>query len=285
MKKIFLAVVFLLAFLALHALPLKPFDSYISGLFGETPKEGQSLSTQEVQEILKKMKIPDAKILDIRMSPVQGLWEVAIEYRGRYDVFYIDSSHKYLIGGHIIEVYTVADRTRERLDELYSKRRIDLSRIPLEDALLLGDGKTAKKVIVFTDPDCPYCGKLHKELKKVIEKRKDIAFYIKLLPLRIHPDAYWKSRSIICSKSLKLLEDNFEKKPIPKKDCEAKEIDENIKLAEGLGITGTPSSIMPDGSVYAGFLEADRLIERIDSSLRQAQGAAKVKKKEAGADR
>ncbi|BCB96106.1 hypothetical protein JZK55_10280 [Dissulfurispira thermophila] len=101
-------------------------------------------------------------------------------------------------------------------------------------------------------------------MKKVLEKRKDIVFYIKLFPLKMHKDAYWKSKSIACNNSMKMLEDNFEKKSIPKDDCDTKEIDDNIKLAESLGITGTPALIMPDGRIYSGLMPADRLIEIIN---------------------
>ena len=43
------------------------------------------------------------------------------------------------------------------------------------------------------------------------------AFYIKLFPLEMHRQAYAKSITIVCerSKSLQLLEDNFEGKPLP----------------------------------------------------------------------
>ena len=69
-------------------------------------------------------------------------------------------------------------------------------------------------------------------MKKTIEERKDIAFYIKLYPLKIHPEAYEKSKAIVCEKSLALLEAAHEKKPLPKPSCETTVIDENIKLAE-----------------------------------------------------
>ncbi|MCL4491591.1 MAG: thioredoxin fold domain-containing protein [Nitrospirae bacterium] len=101
-------------------------------------------------------------------------------------------------------------------------------------------------------------------MKKVIKERKDIVFFIKMFPLKGHPDAYWKSKSIVCNKSLKMLEDNFEKKAIPKTECNTKEIDDNIKLAESLGITGTPTMILPDGRVQAGAMPADKLIELIN---------------------
>ncbi len=103
-------------------------------------------------------------------------------------------------------------------------------------------------------------------MKKIVEKRKDIAFYIKLYPLtRIHPAAYEKSKTILCEKSLKLLEDAYEGRQLPKPKCEAKEIDENIKLASELGISGTPAIILSDGMVIMGYLTAEKLIELIDS--------------------
>jgi len=110
-------------------------------------------------------------------------------------------------------------------------------------------------------------------MKKAVEKRKDIAFYIKLFPLtKLHPDAYWKSKSIICSGSLAFLESVFEKKSIPQPSCETDVIDKNIKLAASLGISGTPTSIMPDGSVLTGSLPADKLIELIDSAKKKGAG-------------
>ena len=48
-------------------------------------------------------------------------------------------------------------------------------------------------------------------MKKVVRERKDIAFYIKMFPLKIHPGAYDKAKTIVCEKSLKLLEDAYQK--------------------------------------------------------------------------
>jgi thiol:disulfide interchange protein DsbC len=114
-------------------------------------------------------------------------------------------------------------------------------------------------------------------MKKVLARRKDIVFYLKLLPLKVHPDAYWKSKSIACSKSVKLLEENFEKKRIPRNDCTTMEIDNNMKLGEKYGITGTPTIILPDGSVYSGFTAADKLIKIIDGASPKNVAAANRK--------
>ena len=84
-----------------------------------------------------------------------------------------------------------------------------------------------------------------------------------MYPLPMHKDAYDKAKAIVCEKSLALLEDAFEKKPLPKPKCETTVIDENIKLAQKLGISGTPAMIFPDGKIVPGALDAKTIIEKI----------------------
>ena len=100
-------------------------------------------------------------------------------------------------------------------------------------------------------------------MKKIIEERKDIVFYLEVYPLKNEPEAYEKSKTILCEKSLALLEDAFEKKPIPKPKCETSAVDENIKLAQKLGITSVPSVILPDGRIIPGYKDARSLIQLI----------------------
>lgn len=102
-------------------------------------------------------------------------------------------------------------------------------------------------------------------MKKVIEERKDIAFYIKLFPLPMHKGADEKARTIICEKSIKLLEDAFEGKELPKAKCDTKAVEENIELAKKLGINGTPALILPDGKVFPGYRDAKGIIALIEN--------------------
>jgi len=236
-------------------------------------KGEKALTTQEVESILTNFNVKEAKVLEIKMSPVNELWEVVAQMKGQPvpAIFYIDCGKKYLLQGSIIELSTKANKTGERMQEWskyvqeeMDKKRIDLSQIPLEHALVMGDKNAPKKVIIFTDPECPYCARLDNEMRQVVEKRKDIVFYIKLYPLPMHPDAKWKAESIVCMNSLQMLQDNFAKKPITKKECGTTEIDDNIKLGQTLGITGTPAIILPDGRKRDGTMPADQLIELID---------------------
>lgn len=100
-------------------------------------------------------------------------------------------------------------------------------------------------------------------MKKVVDERTDVVFYIKLYPLKIHPQAYEKAKAILCEKSLFLLEEAFAGRPVPKPSCETSGIDDNMKLAEKLGINSLPSLILPDGRVFTGSRDAQSIKDLI----------------------
>ncbi|MGO9015063.1 MAG: DsbC family protein [Dissulfurispiraceae bacterium] len=254
------AAVLAAVILFFNAVPGHTFSE--SGCDGDC-KKCHSLTNEEAMGMLKKMNSA-AKVVGIQMSPVKGLWEVTIDNMGRKGIFYTDFSKKFMIAGPIVELDNGSNRTRESVERLQNNRKVDVSKIPLGNALVLGSRSAHKKVIVFTDPDCPFCARLDKEMRKVVEERKDIAFYIKLFPLPAHKDAYWKATAIECKRSLKMMEDNFEGRPISRDNCGTKEIDDNIKLAQSLGFFGTPTLVLPGGTVHEGTLPADKLIELIN---------------------
>lgn len=251
-KRIFM----LLLLGAVLLLPSAFFAFSPSGCEGDCLK-CHTLTNQEVLTLLKEMKIPHTEILQIKLSPVKGIWEVSIDNQGRKGLFYVDFSKRYFLLGPIIEIKSGLNKTLEQMSKL---RQVDFSKIPLKTPLVLGNPLAPQKVAIFTDPECPYCGNLHREIDKIIKERKDIVFFIILFPLRSHKDAYWKSKSILCQKSIKMLEDAFARKQIPKIECDNREVDENIKLAESLGITSIPTLIFMDGRVVTGVLPAQQII-------------------------
>ena len=228
-------------------------------------KQGQdcikchTLSNNEAADLFKDI-LPGIKVIEIKLSPSKSLWEVFFDSGGKKGLAYIDFSKKYLILGSIISIKERKNLTQERFAEV---NKVDVSKIPRDNALLMGEKNAKHKIIVFTDPDCPYCAKLHQELKKVIEERKNIAFYIKMFPLKSHPGAYEKSKAIVCENSLALLDDAFENKPLPKAKCETSIVDENIKLAKTLDISSTPSLVLPDGKIFSGYKDAKAIINMV----------------------
>lgn len=252
-----------------------PTTAFALGGCEEDCMKCHTMSTQDVKQILIKLGAPEAKPLDIKVSAVKGLWEVIIEDRGTKGVMYIGFSKRHVIAGPVFEVDTGMNKTQETFERVNRDvvRYVDYAKIPLDKSLIIGQKNAQYKVVVFTDPDCPYCAKVHEEIKKVVAERKDIAFYIKLMPLPMHPDAFWKSQSILCKNSVQMLEDNFVKKEIPKPDCDNKqEIEANIKLASELGITGTPTLVFPDGMVAIGGKDAKAIIDLVTNPLKKEAG-------------
>lgn len=230
-----------------------------------TSTAGETALTKEsVKDILKEIA-PDANVLSVEMSPIEGLWEVAVSGSGGKGVFYIDTAKKYLFQGSMIDLATKTNLTKAKFEEI---NKVDVSKVPLQDSLIIGDPKAKNRIIVFTDPDCPYCARFNDEIKKVIEKRKDIVFYVKLFPLSIHPKAHDKAVAIECEKdndkAVKMLDDAYAKKDIPKASCNTTGVDENIKLAESLGLNGTPTVIFADGNVKNG-MSADDIMKQVDN--------------------
>ena len=146
--------------------------------------------------------------------------------------------------------------------------RVDPSLIPLADAIVIGDPAARFRLVVFSDPDCPYCAKYHEVIREVVSGDPRIAFLIKVYPNNGSPATYRKAVSIVCAKSVKLLEDSYARKDVPPAKCGTSVVGETMRLVHRLGITGTPSTVLPDGRVVYGFQEADTLLRLMAERIR-----------------
>ncbi len=111
-------------------------------------KTCHKLTVSEAQQLLSGG--PDLKVTDVVDSPLKGLWEVNFESQGRKGLVYIDYTKKFILAGNIFSSSSKENLTQERLSYL---NRVDISRIDLKDALVLGNKGAKYKVIVFDDPD------------------------------------------------------------------------------------------------------------------------------------
>jgi thiol:disulfide interchange protein DsbC len=137
-----------LAFLLLFCL-FSPNPSFCFEGKGQDCSKCHTLNNDEARDLLKDA-IPDVQIIIVRLGPPKGFWEVYLESRGRKGLVYVYFDKNHFFGGPLFSVMEKKNLTQERLEEL---RKIDVSQIPLNDALVLGDQKARIKVISFSDPD------------------------------------------------------------------------------------------------------------------------------------
>jgi thiol:disulfide interchange protein DsbC len=219
-------------------------------------RDCHALSKSQASDILRGMV---TAVHEVKLSEVPGLWTIIVEQDGKKFPLYLDFSGEYLISGRIVKLKTREDITNKSLMNL---NRVDVSQIPLDDAIVIGNPKASNKIIVFDDPECTYCRKLHPEMQKAAAIHDDLAFFIKLYPLvKLHPKAYDKAKAIICAKSPAMLEKSLRGENLPPPTCETDQVDKNMVLADKLGIKSTPTLIYADGRVAPGYKTADEIIK------------------------
>ncbi len=116
---------------------------------GQDCSKCHTLSNDEARDLLKEA-IPDIIIVSVRLGPPKGFWEVYLESRGRKGLVYVYFDKNHFFGGPLFSIKEKKNLTQERFTEL---NKVDVSQIPLNDALVLGDQKARIKVICFSDPD------------------------------------------------------------------------------------------------------------------------------------
>lgn len=149
MGKLNLQTKFLSGFIILLFLNIVAFSAY-----GKENKNCSELEKTKVEDVLKKINVPSPVILSIKQSPLAGLCEIGAEIKGAVYVLYADHSLEHvLFGSNLIETKARINLTAKSVQEIQDSKRIDVSKIYLNEAFVIGDKGAAKKVIVFTDPD------------------------------------------------------------------------------------------------------------------------------------
>jgi thiol:disulfide interchange protein DsbC len=108
-----------------------------------------SLSHDQARNALINL-VPDVKIIHVKKSVINDLWEVGFESRGKKGIVYLDESLNYIIAGNLLDARTRKNLTEESFALI---NKVDLSLIPYEKALLIGDKRAKHRVVVFDDVD------------------------------------------------------------------------------------------------------------------------------------
>lgn len=217
------------------------------------------------EAVVQALKDIQGEVVAVAPSEVLGLYQVTVKMQDRNIPVYLDSTGTYMISGNIIDL----KQRRNLTEELFRRiNPVDVSSIPLDDALTLGNPDAEQQIIVFTDPHCPYCSQLHKVLYEAIEADPNLVFQIKLLPLQ--QSSQRVAQTILCNKSMDQLEQAFAGEALPEPGCQTDDLQQNQALAQSLQISGTPTLVLPNGQIYAGYRPLDDLLQLIRDNPAQA---------------
>jgi len=197
----------------------------------------------------------------INQTPLNGIYEVVFGPR----LVYMTADGKYLLQGNIVDLETRANLTEPRLQQL---KAIAMEKVGTDNMIIFSPpaGTPVKhRVNIFTDIDCGYCRKLHREMSDYNNAGIEIRYlfypragkgsesYVKAIQVWCSDDRHEAMNTAKAGKSLQ-----------SKTDC-ANPVDRHMELGGLLGVTGTPAMVLSDGKMLPGYVPADRLIKVLDA--------------------
>jgi thiol:disulfide interchange protein DsbC len=200
--------------------------------------------------------VPGLTAEDVRPSVVEGLYEVAIGSQ----IVYVTGDSRYLIKGDIVDLETNQSLTEARRSGL---RLSEVEHLSDEQMVVFGPEDAAHTITVFTDIDCTYCRKLHREIDQINARniRVRYVFYPRFGPGSeswAKADAVWCSqdRQSALTRAKSGEEVTADKCPTP--------VAEHYALGNKIGVRGTPAILMEDGELLPGYVPAAELAAYLD---------------------
>lgn len=189
-------------------------------------------------------------------TPMDGVYHVRLESG---ESFYSNADGSYFLVG---DLYENAPGGLVNLSEQeQNQERADaLAAVPEDERVVFrGADEPKATVVVFTDPTCPYCARLHETIPELNE-RGIAVHYLAFPRAGMGSQAATTLQQVWCS-------DNRSEAMTQAKEGEAissaadcdNPVAGQYELGKALGVQGTPAIILPDGQLVPGFVPPDRL--------------------------
>ena len=211
-------------------------------------------ATKKLNDILVETfkSAPDS----IGESQIPGLYQVMYGT----EIVYLSADGQYFISGDLLNL-----KTRENLSEVAQrsvrKRIVD----ELGTTPVTFKAKNEKHVLrVFTDIDCGYCAKLHREMEQINANGITIE-YLAFPRAGIGSPSYDKIVSVWCADDQQAaMTKSKARQSVQSKTCK-NPIQAQYELGQSLGVNGTPALLTESGQLIPGYEQADRLIAMLDA--------------------
>lgn len=198
---------------------------------------------------------PGVQVDAIRATPYPHLLEVQVGGT----LLYTDEQASFVLQGALLDSKTRQDLTERRMQEL---NKISFDALPLDKAIKLVKGDGSRRMVVFEDPNCGYCKRLHTTLKDI----DNVTVYSLMFPI-LGPDSRRKAEDIWCAKDpAQTLTAWMGQGTRPEKASCDHPLDQLLSVGQKLRIQGTPAIYFDDGTRADGWLPAEQLRSRLEAA-------------------
>lgn len=203
------------------------------------------------------------KVLGVKPSPIDGIYEVHL---GAGPAIFASADGQFFLTGDLYKI------DNDQLVNMSEQKR-DVARaqalhsIDKKDMIIFAakDDKPKAVINVFTDVDCGYCRKLHKEVPRMNELGIEVR-YLAYPRAGLKSKTYQKMATAWCA-SGKERNEIFTKlkngQNVPLNVCDANPIAKEFNLGRSVGVQGTPAMVTESGRLLPGYLPADRLAKTL----------------------
>jgi len=211
---------------------------------------------EHVRDALLGFLEGQTELQELTESPIQGVYEAVIANR----IFHVFVKDNHLIVG---EAFNLA--TGESLSDRRQNMAIAslVERTSIEDMVVFAaQGETKRYLTVFTDIDCGYCRRFHREVPELNAAGLEVR-YMAYPRAGVASSSYDKIVTVWCDndpQSAMTASKNGEN--LPNATCDNPVADQFL-AGEAAGISGTPTLVVDDGSVIGGYVPAENLLDRI----------------------
>ncbi len=203
-------------------------------------------------------KFGDIKLEDVRMSPVQGIYEVS---RGA-EISYVSADGRYAFLGDMVDIDGDANLSENRRRAIRA-RMIDT--VPENEMLVFSPKDPKFTVTVFTDIDCGYCRRLHSQIAEY--NKLGIAVRYMFFP-RSGPntESWHKAEQVWCSSNRNdALTRAKNGEDIKAKSCNSDIVKRDFDLGLKLDVDGTPAIFLASGEMLPGYAPPGKLLRYLKS--------------------
>ena len=211
---------------------------------------------QDVTEKIKSIN-ENIQIETVVESPWPGMYEVTL---ASGEVIFSDKNAQYMVVGQMFKLSLEQGFVNLSEQKNQLKVKAELAAVPVSEQIVYPASGTEKAVItVFTDIDCYYCQKLHKNMSQ-LQSRGVTIKYMAFPRAGVGSAVARKMQSIWCSDdpaaALTLAKS---KGNIPSIECE-NPVAAQFQLGHKLGVNATPTIFTEQGVKIAGFASVDNLL-------------------------
>lgn len=218
---------------------------------------GTLAQAEKPDEAFVRTLIPATSLTPIKAAPMKG-WVYTI---ADGQMVYLTNDRQFMIYGG--EVYDLIQKMPVSDTLMTGHNKALLESIPEADRIIYKPENTKYSVTVYTDPNCGYCRKLHNELKDYLAAGIEVHY--------MATDAYGGPKSgeqlrrAWCSDDRKAGMDAIKAgKTLSTALCDSSAVDQQIAVAQQLGIRGTPAIFSnKTGLQIGGYVPAADMAQRL----------------------